>query len=317
MNRSILIVTPYFAPQSHAAVFRAYKLAKLLPRFGWKPFVLTVDTNYLYNEDQTLLADLPPEVEIVTARYIEPTLRGARMALGGKDRSFVALKRRGEIRFDADNSNAAGRPAGYLALRSYIRERWLQSPDAYWTWYTPAVHVARRLIRQHQIPLVFTSANPYTCYRIGMTLQDEGCKWVADLRDPHTYCHHMHSRLMSVFARQKRLEGEALNRADAVTAASSAIAMILSDTHGTDGARRTRFIPTGLDEGLIPPEEGTRPRTFPYLLFSGEFLPDYGGNTCSSRNPRARSQALDRWTVGRQWTTGLANRASARHRTSH
>ncbi len=54
MNRSILIVTPYFAPQSHAAVFRAYKLAKLLPRFGWKPYVLTVDTNYLYNEDWSL-----------------------------------------------------------------------------------------------------------------------------------------------------------------------------------------------------------------------------------------------------------------------
>ena len=55
MSRSILIVTPYFAPQTHAAVFRAYKLAKYLPRFGWKPYVLTVDTNYLYNNDPELL----------------------------------------------------------------------------------------------------------------------------------------------------------------------------------------------------------------------------------------------------------------------
>ena len=46
MNRSVLIVTPFFAPQNHAAVFRAYKLAKYLPQFGWKPVVLTVDTQY-------------------------------------------------------------------------------------------------------------------------------------------------------------------------------------------------------------------------------------------------------------------------------
>ncbi len=51
MNKSVLIVTPFFAPQSHAAVFRAYKLAKYLPRFGWKPYVLTTDTNYKFNED--------------------------------------------------------------------------------------------------------------------------------------------------------------------------------------------------------------------------------------------------------------------------
>ena len=51
MNRSVLIVTPFFAPQNHAAVFRAYKLAKYLPQFGWKPIVLTVDTQYEFNED--------------------------------------------------------------------------------------------------------------------------------------------------------------------------------------------------------------------------------------------------------------------------
>jgi glycosyltransferase involved in cell wall biosynthesis len=276
MNRSILIVTPYFAPQSHAAVFRAYKLAKFLPRFGWKPFVLTVDTNYLYNEDRTLLEALPPEVEIVTARYVEPTVRGVRMALGGKDRTFNALKRRGEIRFTPDETGAESRQDRGRAFRSYLYERWLQSPDAYWTWYAPAVSAARRLIRRCEIPLVLTSANPYTCHRIGLTLQSEGCKWVADLRDPHTYCHHMHSRHAAVFARQEGLEEEAVRRADAVTVASSAIAMILSDSYGNEGARRARFIPTGLDEDLIPPAEECRPRPFPYLLFSGEFLPDYG-----------------------------------------
>ena len=101
MNRSVLIVTPFFAPQNHGAVFRAYKLAKYLPQFGWKPIVLTVDTQYEFNEDPTLLADLPSEVEIVRTRYVEPTLRGVRMALGGRNRTFNGVKG------SADNHNGA------------------------------------------------------------------------------------------------------------------------------------------------------------------------------------------------------------------
>jgi len=104
VNRSVLIVTPYFAPQSHAAVFRAYKLAKYLPRYGWKVHVLTTDTNYLYNEDPQLLEDLPNGVEITRVRYVEPTVRGLRMALGGTDRTFAALKRAAR----ADHDNGTG-----------------------------------------------------------------------------------------------------------------------------------------------------------------------------------------------------------------
>ena len=97
MNRSVLIVTPFFAPQNHSAMFRAYKLAKYLPQFGWKPIVLTVDTQYLYNEDASLIPDLPQEVEVVRAPYVEPSLRGLRMALGGRDRTFKTMKKLGAV----------------------------------------------------------------------------------------------------------------------------------------------------------------------------------------------------------------------------
>lgn len=276
MNRSILIVTPYFAPQSHAAVFRAYKLAKYLPRFGWKPYVLTVDRNYLYNEDPTLLEDLPGEVEVHTARYVEPTLRGLRMALGGRDRTFAALKRAARSDATGGPPREMARPGALARTRDHVLQRWVQVPDAHWTWYGPAVRAGRRLIRRHGIPLVFTSADPFTSHRIGRALQREGCRWVADLRDPHAYCRHMHSRYAAVFARQRELEREAVRRADAVTVASSAIAMILADTYGPESLGRTRFIPTGLDEALVPPGDQPPPRPFPYVLFSGEFLPDYG-----------------------------------------
>lgn len=305
MNRSILIITPYFAPQSHAAVFRAYKLAKLLPRFGWKPYVLTVDRNYLYNEDPGLLADLPAEVTVHTARYVEPTLRGLRMALGGRDRSFAALKREGSHGGAA--AGAVGKAAGPgLASRLYraALDRFAQSPHAHWTWRRPVVREARRLIREHDIPLVFTSANPFTCHRIGRTLQKDGTAWIADLRDPHAYFGPMHSRRPGVYARQRRLEEVAARHADAVTVASSAIAMILGDSYGPEILDRTHFIPTGLDQGLLDGPGHAPDRERPYLLFTGEYLPDYGPEflECFAealRSPEVRAASPKLLIVGR------------------
>jgi glycosyltransferase involved in cell wall biosynthesis len=276
-TKTALIITPYFAPQSHAAVFRAYKIAKYLPSFGWKPYVLTVDTNYLYNEDESLTAALPPEVEINTARYVEPSLRGIRMALGGKNRTFVSMKDSTTGRTDTNaGSNGNGRRGSVRELYRFVLDRWIQVPDPYWTWRRAAVRLASRLIRERNISLVFTSANPFTSHLIGRQLQRLGCRWVADLRDPHTYCANMFSSHGTVFRHQRQAEREAVLHADAVTVASSAIGMILTDMYGLRTTDRIHFIPTGLDDALIPLKSRKRAVHEPYLLFAGEFLPAYG-----------------------------------------
>jgi len=301
-NRSVLIVTPFFAPQSHAAVFRAYKLAKYLPRFGWIPHVLTVDTNYLHPEDSRLLDELPPQVIIHRARYLEPSLRGLRMALGGRDRTFAALKLAGGS--TAGSHEEARQPTWKDCLRDYVLRRWVQSPDAHWTWYGPAVASAREIIRQHEIAIVMTSADPFTSHRIGYSLKKAGCTWVADLRDPHGYCHRMHSSYDAVFLRQRRLERQAVEHADAVTVAANAIGMILADQYGPVVASRTHFIPTGLDEALIPIDDCSRPRNFPYLVYGGEYLPTYGSGFLEAfrdalQHPEIRARGIKLIVIGR------------------
>jgi glycosyltransferase involved in cell wall biosynthesis len=278
-TKAALIITPYFAPQSHAAVFRAYKLAKYLPDFGWKPYVLTVDTNYLYNEDRSLVDALPAEVEVVAARYIEPSLRGVRMALGGKSRTFAALKGSVATKNEKNGmSNGNGRRHDGLArgFYQYVLDRWLQNPDAYWTWREPAVRRAARLIRERDIRLVFTSANPFTSHSIGRALQRKGCRWVADIRDPHTYCARNCSGNAKVFQHQREIEREAIVHADAITVTSAASGMILTDMYGLHSTDRIHFIPTGLDESLLPRSSSMSPETKPQLLFTGEVLPEYG-----------------------------------------
>jgi hypothetical protein len=90
-KNKLLLITPFFAPQTHAAVFRAFKLAIGLPDHDWEVHVLTVDINYNYNEDASLLEKIPEGVFVHEARYIEPTVRGVKMALGGADRTFMKV----------------------------------------------------------------------------------------------------------------------------------------------------------------------------------------------------------------------------------
>jgi glycosyltransferase involved in cell wall biosynthesis len=275
-ERKILLVTPYFAPQTHAAVFRVHKLAKYLPRFGWKPYVLTVDTNYLYNEDPQLLCDLPEEVEVVRSRYIEPTVRGVRMALGGRNRSFAAVRAAGEL-----DPYAQGRPVTTPRRRprriyDVLLKRWIQVPDPYWTWYRPALAAGLRLVREHGITLAYTTFLPYTCNRIGMALQRHGCRWIADFRDPGTYSERMRSPFTRVVVRQRRIERETLLRADRVTCLSSCYPSIFHDMYGPLRSDPIRFIPTGADTEFFPTTADPAPFPFRYLLYSGEFLPEYG-----------------------------------------
>ena len=102
-NKNVLIITPFFAPETHAAVFTAHKLVKYLKREGWNPIVLTVDVNYNYNEDGSLLEDLK-DVEIHRTKYIEPSLRGLYMWLTGKDRTFKTLKKQAVFSKSEENS---------------------------------------------------------------------------------------------------------------------------------------------------------------------------------------------------------------------
>src|SRR5690606_19788819 len=121
------------------------------------------DINYLYNEDPGLLQELPDCVQVHRARHVEPTVRGVRMALGGRDRTFVAMKRAGAYAGRATNAApvAAPRERGgrRFPMAEFVRVfgEW---PDRYWTWSIAARRLCERLIREQGIGLLYTSAVP-------------------------------------------------------------------------------------------------------------------------------------------------------------
>lgn len=276
----VLMLVPYFAPQTHAAMFRAHKLAKYLPQFGYRPVVVTTDINYLYNEQPALLAELPPEVEVHRARFIEPTLRGLRMALGGSDRTFAALKR---------TSGAANTPAALsvpLSVGKAPGRAWSgeavrllgEWPDRHWAWSLAARQMCRRLIREQGIQLIYTSAVPTSPLSTASILQREfGLKWVADFRDPVGYGK-KHSATGSVAsAIEQKLLQRAMRKADMVTGLADSYGSIFFDLYGLPQTRY-RFIPTGLDEAYLPQTAPMEPDAG-MLLHVGEVMPNQSRHT--------------------------------------
>lgn len=275
MKKSILIVTPYFAPQTHAAVFRVHKLVKYLKRYGWHPVVLTVDNNYLYNEDIALLDELTG-IPIYRARYVEPTFRGLRMALGGRDRTFNTLKKAGI--FDTTEGNSGTDQAPWKSrLRKFIytdlQERILSPVDPYWPWESKAIKLGQVLIKNFDISLIYTTCLPFTSNRIGYALkQASGTSWVADFRDPITYAARMHSTNTNIYLKQRKVQDVTFKYADAITTLSSAYELIFHDQNIGVGIDKVHFIPTGIDDDYLPQNSARKSKD---IVFIGEYLREY------------------------------------------
>ncbi|MEA1081433.1 hypothetical protein [Marinobacter qingdaonensis] len=275
----VLILTPYFAPQTHAAMFRVHKLAKYLPEFGFKPIIVTSDTNYLYNEDPRLLEELPDCVEVHRARHIEPTIRGLRMAMGGKDRTFAALKRKSLLSplstgGKKETQGINTRPRLNMGRIVRVLAEW---PDRYWTWDLAVRHICRDLIRKHEIRLLYTTAIPTSPLRSALFLQKEfELQWVADFRDPVGYgSKHTARGLLGHFFEQ-RIMNRTMASASMVTGLSGAYGGIFFDLYGLPESR-FRFIPTGLDQAYLDDTAEQRQ----VFIHVGEVMPNQSAHAFS------------------------------------
>lgn len=278
MNKKILIITPFCAPESHAAVFRAHKLAKYLKKEGWEPQILTVDTNYTYNEVQVLLEELKG-IPIHRTKYIEPSFRGLYMWLTGKDRTFKTLKRE-EKKTDYTNPKAEEsrekKSSLFKTVYNFLLNHYLRKPDRFWTWKKSAIKKAKQLIRDEKIEFIYTTCLPFTTNQIGVELKKTNrVKWIADFRDPITYAKRMHSDIFHVFKLQKKIQDKTFEYADHITVLSSSYALIFNDQYEGEFNNKISFIPTGLDDDYLPKKDLKEENE---IVFVGEYLKEYKGH---------------------------------------
>ena len=162
-NVPLLFIAYQFPPVAGGGVHRMMEFVQGLPAHEIEPIVLTVDIHRRDRTKQMLdkerLEDIAADLRVVRTPTNEPR----------------RLKKWLE-------SNLSERFYSYLRVLCFP---WLNSHFA--TWSLTSFLTARRLVRKHEIKVIFTTSPPHSTLLLGMMLKLFcGVRWIADLRDPYT-----------------------------------------------------------------------------------------------------------------------------------
>lgn len=153
--KNVLIITTHFAPDGHVGAKRMTKFAKFLPMFGWQPIVLTMENKDYYVLDHTLTEDLPKTLNIVRVKK---------------------WTRRKNVEYSV-----------HCGIQRSTLFRSLVSKIVFYDyrWLVPAIIYGRKILKQGEVSLIFSSSPNPEAHLAGMVLKKiMGVPWVADFRDP-------------------------------------------------------------------------------------------------------------------------------------
>jgi glycosyltransferase involved in cell wall biosynthesis len=236
--KRILFITYYWPPSGGAGVQRSLKFVKYLPASGIVPVVLTVNEKFASYPliDETLVSDLPPGIEVVKTKSVEPLKL---LTL------FFDKKRIPHGGFA--NSN---KEKWHQKLMRYIRGNFFL-PDARVGWVRFAIRAAGKIIREQKIDTVVITSPPHSSQLIGLALKKKyNIRWIADLRDPWTdiyyYGDMLHTRRSA--ALDKRYELSVLENADEIITVSQPINELFLKKSELLKRGKFHVVPNGFDD---------------------------------------------------------------------
>lgn len=209
-QKKILIITYYWPPAGGPGVQRWLKFAKYLPEFGWKPVVYTPENPSYPLLDDSLMKDVPKDVEIVKTKIWEPYQLAEKLNKSNK-------------KFKAGQFDVGKNQSWKSRLSIWVRGNFF-IPDARVFWVKPSVTFLEQYLKENKIEVVVTSGPPHSLHLIGLNLKKKlpYLKWIADFRDPWTeISYYKHLKLTKSSDRKhKKLESEVFRNADITLATS-------------------------------------------------------------------------------------------------
>ena len=256
--KKVLIITYYWPPGSSPGVQRFLKFTKYLKNYGWKPYVLTVNNGSYPSRDESLMKDVPADVEVYRTKTFEP-FQLFNLIKGEKSKSapigFINLNKKKSL---------------FNNLSLYIRANFF-IPDARKGWNRFAVKKAREIIIKNKIDAIITTGPPQSTHLIGYKLKMENnIPWIADLRDPWTnvFYNSMFPRTEGTKRIDKKLEDKVTTTADMLTVVSAGLK---SEFAGR--AKEIEIIYNGFDESDFK-DVSLSPSSVFTLAYIGNFKPN-------------------------------------------
>ena len=256
-----LIVTYVFPPVGGAGVGRTLKLTKYLPDHGVRPTVLTAANPSVPVIDESLLADVRPDLEILRARTLEPSYALKRATWEEKKPAGIN---------GASNGVASLRRRAIGRLGSLARAALIPDPQILWQPHAQAV-LTRRLLGPKRDDVVFISGPPFSQFLMApLARRRFGTAVVLDYRDEWvTYrtAYEMMGRAAAAIG--PALERSLLRSAHAITTATEAFRRRLLTDFPFLEPDRVVAIPNGYDPDDFPGERPDPPTDRFVLTYAG------------------------------------------------
>ena len=271
----VLLVSPFFPPQSSVASLRVHSFARALADAGEDVTVLTTAKR----ADQRTWPLPSPGVRVVERDYRTPA-------------PFERLRGMHRERATGGQPRASG--VSTTRLREWLDARGLfggvRMPDLTDFWVRPAVDWA---CGEGIWDVVFSSGGPYTAHLVAAALRRRGRahRWVAEFRD--LWARHPFKRGLFPFTvREHHLERRCLRLVDAVVTVSEPLAETLRrDTAAPVEIIYNGFDPdetTALDDTRIFPDDG-----LVRLVTTGTLCRDIQDVDCLMRAMASARQSRD------------------------
>ena len=249
MAGKILLISYHFPPSAEVGGLRIANFARRLPRFGWTPYVLTIEDRYLHTVDAGRLEGMVPARIFKAGRT--PTVSQAYLAC---KKTVRRLLRQPDLASAKPNRAASAAPARSgeamsRRLRRYVLS-FLSLPDAERSWLLPALLEAVRVVRREKIDCILTSCPPYSTHLVGLLVKwISGVRWVADFRDPWMTAgsKSLYATCAASLGIERRLERTVVGNADLIVANTGRLCEALKTAYGSVSSDRFVCITNGFD----------------------------------------------------------------------
>jgi glycosyltransferase involved in cell wall biosynthesis len=249
----VLIITYYWPPAGGSGVQRWLKFVKYLQGFNIQPIVYTISNPRYPTIDDSLLNEIPENIEVLKHPIWEPT-------------DLLFWKRK--LQQEGGISNASKN-----SFLSFIRGNFF-IPDPKLFWIKPSVKYLQRYLNKNDVDVIISTGPPHSMHLIAEKLhQKNDVKWLADFRDPWSdiYYNKDFKELSFVKNRNKKLEKSVLKKADCVLTVSNALKKEFSKY-----ANRVEVVTNGFDDDFLEPSK---------VLLDEKFTISYIGLLPKQSNP--------------------------------
>jgi hypothetical protein len=250
---NVLLITYSFPPAAGVGVLRAQSLAKYLPENGVRVDVLTARNAAAVGRDESLLAQLSPEVTVhrTWALDLPFALR-------------KAIKKAVSRPAKAAEPAAAQTPGRPNPLKRMIGNLLLPDPQVGWLPF--ALPAAKKLIRERKIDVVVITVPPFSSVRLATRLRkifpalpivvDFRDEWLTTTLDLVSFNNNERARTVAAKA-----EREAVRDATSVVCVTDAAVAELRQRYPQEDAAKFVCVPNGFDSDVRMEPRAVRART--------------------------------------------------------